>query len=88
MDNPEFYNRIAETFSKKAPLRFVILLWGDKSSLVTSGRKTPVYCYSDIKNLGHERRARFGAGSNDAGKLWIYFFYLVFLGSVLTNEIK
>ncbi|CAN8270494.1 unnamed protein product [Cochlearia groenlandica] len=67
VDNPEFYNRIAETFSYKAPLRFVILLWGDKSSLVTVGRQIPVYSYNEIKNFGQERRAKF-AGSNDAGK--------------------
>lgn len=67
MDNPEFFNRIADTFSYKASLRFVILLWGDKSSLVTSGRKTPVYSYNEIKNLGQERRAKL-AGSSDSGK--------------------
>ncbi|CAH2052888.1 unnamed protein product, partial [Thlaspi arvense] len=67
VDNTEFFNRIAETFSYKAPLRFVILLWGDKSSLVTPGRQTPVYTYNEIKNLGHERRVKF-AGSNEAGK--------------------
>ncbi|KAJ4897652.1 hypothetical protein Rs2_24446 [Raphanus sativus] len=67
VDNPEFFNRIADTFSYKASLRFVILLWGDKSSLVTSGRKTPVYSYNEIKNLGQERRAKL-AGSSDSGK--------------------
>ncbi|KAF8107377.1 hypothetical protein N665_0122s0021 [Sinapis alba] len=67
VDNPEFFNRIADTFSYKASLRFVILLWGDKSSLVTSGMQTPVYSYNEIKNLGQERRAKF-AGSNGAGK--------------------
>ncbi|KAG2321402.1 hypothetical protein Bca52824_014615 [Brassica carinata] len=67
VDNPEFFNRIADTFSYKASLRFVILLWGDKSSLVTSSRQTPVYSYKEIKNLGQERRAKF-AGSSVAGK--------------------
>lgn len=67
MDNPEFFNRIADTFSYKASLKFVILLWGDKSSLATSSRQTPVYSYNEIKNLGQERRAEH-AGSSDAGK--------------------
>ncbi|KAG5406115.1 hypothetical protein IGI04_012234 [Brassica rapa subsp. trilocularis] len=67
VDNPEFFNRIADTFSYKASLKFVILLWGDKSSLVTSSRQTPVYSYNEIKNLGQERRAEH-AGSSDAGK--------------------
>ncbi|CAF1705567.1 BnaC03g74060D [Brassica napus] len=67
VDNPEFFNRIADTFSYKASLKFVILLWGDKSSLATSSRQTPVYSYNEIKNLGQERRAEH-AGSSDAGK--------------------
>ncbi|KAJ0248984.1 acyl-activating enzyme 16 [Hirschfeldia incana] len=67
VDNPEFFNRIADTFSYKASLRFVILLWGDKSSLVTSSRQTPVYSYNEIKSLGQERRAKF-AGASDTGK--------------------
>ncbi|XP_010512900.1 PREDICTED: probable acyl-activating enzyme 16, chloroplastic isoform X2 [Camelina sativa] len=65
VDNPEFFNRIAASFSYKAPPRFVILLWGDKSSLVTVGRQTPVYSYNEIKRFGQERRAKF-ARSNDA----------------------
>lgn len=73
MDNPEFFNRIAEPFSYKAPPRFVVLLWGDKSSLITAGRQTPVYSYNEIKIFGQERRAKF-ARSNDAGKRHIYFF--------------
>lgn len=70
VDNPDFFNRIAEPFLYKAPLRFVILLWGEKSSLVTAGRQTPVYSYNEIKKFGQERRAT----SNDAGKRWIYSF--------------
>lgn len=73
MDNPEFFNRIAESFSCKAAPKFVILLWGEKSSLVTAGMPTPVYSYNEIKKFGQERRAKF-ARSNDAGKSHIYFF--------------
>ncbi|KAH0928843.1 hypothetical protein HID58_014570 [Brassica napus] len=64
VDNPEFFNRIADTFTSKASLRFLILLWGEKSSLVTQGMQIPVYSYTDIKNLGQEKRA----GSNDTRK--------------------
>ncbi|CAN6830037.1 hypothetical protein Bca4012_032038 [Brassica carinata] len=64
VDNPEFFNRIADTFTSKVSLRFLILLWGEKSSLVTQGMQIPVYSYTDIKNLGQEKRA----GSNDTRK--------------------
>ncbi|CAA7027991.1 unnamed protein product [Microthlaspi erraticum] len=63
VDNPEFFNRIAETFTSKASLRFLILLWGEKPSLATQGIQIPVYTYTEIKNLGQERRAQF-SGSN------------------------
>ncbi|CAH8306607.1 unnamed protein product [Eruca vesicaria subsp. sativa] len=64
VDNPEFFNRIADTFTSKASLRFLILLWGEKSSLVT---QIPVYSYTEIKNLGQETRAK-PSGSNDTRK--------------------
>uniref|UniRef100_A0A1J3ENE5 Long-chain-fatty-acid--[acyl-carrier-protein] ligase AEE15, chloroplastic n=1 Tax=Noccaea caerulescens TaxID=107243 RepID=A0A1J3ENE5_NOCCA len=64
VDNPEFFNRIAETFTSKASPRFLILLWGEKSSLAKEGMQIPVYTYTEIKNLGQERRAQF-SGSND-----------------------
>ncbi|KAF8119115.1 hypothetical protein N665_0001s0164 [Sinapis alba] len=67
VDNPEFFNRIADTFTSKTSLRFLILLWGEKSSLVTQGVQIPVYSYTEIKNLGQERRAE-SSGSNDTRK--------------------
>jgi len=86
VDNPEFFNRIAESFSYKAAPKFVILLWGEKSSLVTAGRHTPVYSYNEIKKFGQERRAKF-ARSNDSGKRHIYFFTNpLVISTVLTKE--
>lgn len=70
MDNPEFFNRIADTFTSKASLRFLILLWGEKSSLSTQGMQIPVYSYTEIKTLGQERRAE-SSGSNDTSTLRI-----------------
>ncbi|VVB01232.1 unnamed protein product [Arabis nemorensis] len=64
VDNPEFFNRIAEAFTSKASVRFLILLWGEKPSLVTQEMQIPVYSYTDIKNLGQDRRANFSE-SND-----------------------
>ncbi|CAL1366573.1 unnamed protein product [Linum trigynum] len=63
VDNPELFNRIAGTFHSKATLRFVILLWGEKSSLNFSGiEELPVFSYQEIIDLGQESyRAFFGA---------------------------
>ncbi|XP_010527443.1 PREDICTED: probable acyl-activating enzyme 16, chloroplastic isoform X2 [Tarenaya hassleriana] len=63
VDNPEFFNRISETFSSRANLRFVILLWGEKSSLFMEGTRSPVYSYTEIMDFGWERlRNSFGSG--------------------------
>ncbi|XP_071721883.1 probable acyl-activating enzyme 16, chloroplastic [Rutidosis leptorrhynchoides] len=57
VDNPEFYNRIADTFCSEASVRFVILLWGDKSFLASNGTKDfPVFSYKDIINIGRKGR--------------------------------
>lgn len=75
VDNPEFFNRIAETFTSKASLRFSILLWGEKSSLAKQGMQIPVYTYTEIKSLGQERRAQ-SSGSNDIiSTSMIYIFF-------------
>ena len=57
MDNPELYHRIATGFNSKASVRFVILLWGDKSSLSSHMMEgIPVYSYKEIIDLGLENR--------------------------------
>lgn len=70
VDNPEFFNRIAEAFTSKASVRFLILLWGEKPSLVKQEMQIPVYSYTEIINLAKERRAKF-SGSNDTSTLRI-----------------
>ena len=62
------FNRIAETFCSKAAMRFIILLWGEKSSLACEGIEgTPVFSYEEIVDLGEEsRRALFD--SHNASK--------------------
>lgn len=58
VDNPELYHRIAEAFNSKASVRFVILLWGEKSSLVSNMMEgIPAYSYKEIIDMGHEHRA-------------------------------
>jgi long-chain acyl-CoA synthetase len=48
------YNQLAETFSSQATVKFVVLLWGEKSSITREGEGLPIYCYREIINLGHE----------------------------------
>ncbi|PQM37085.1 putative acyl-activating enzyme 16 chloroplastic isoform X1 [Prunus yedoensis var. nudiflora] len=55
VDSPELFNRIAEAFGSKVVMKFVILLWGDKSSLASEG-KIPVFNYREILDLGRESR--------------------------------
>ncbi|XP_071938297.1 probable acyl-activating enzyme 16, chloroplastic [Coffea arabica] len=71
VDNPEMYNRIADAFSSQATLQFVILLWGDKSSLSSEVEGLPVYCYQEIIDLGHESR-RALLSSQDARQQYAY----------------
>ncbi|CAI0397642.1 unnamed protein product [Linum tenue] len=68
VDNPELFNRIAGTFHSKATLRFVILLWGEKSSLNVSGiEELPVFSYQEIIDLGQESYRAF-SGAPDSSK--------------------
>ncbi|XP_024022399.1 probable acyl-activating enzyme 16, chloroplastic isoform X3 [Morus notabilis] len=72
VDNPELFNRISEAFQSKANMRFVILLWGDKSSLPSGGVKgKPVFNYKDIISLGQESRNAI-SNSNDVRKNYVY----------------
>ncbi|XP_044498294.1 probable acyl-activating enzyme 16, chloroplastic isoform X2 [Mangifera indica] len=72
VDNPEFFNRIAETFCSKASMRFLILLWGKKSSVATDIVKgLPVFSYEEVIELGRESR-RTLSDSHDARQHYIY----------------
>uniref|UniRef100_A0A2P2K9N6 AMP-dependent synthetase/ligase domain-containing protein n=1 Tax=Rhizophora mucronata TaxID=61149 RepID=A0A2P2K9N6_RHIMU len=66
VDSPELFNQIVETFCSKAALRFVILLWGDKSCLAVDGiQGTPIFNYNEIIDLGREScSALFDSGDN------------------------
>lgn len=61
------YNRIADTFGSHTAVRFVILLWGEKSSLVKTRHGYPVYTYKEIIELGHKSRVDL-LDSEDASK--------------------
>lgn len=68
VDDPEMLNRISETFYSRAAVRFVILLWGEKSSIKNEAAgEIPIYSYKEIIDLGHENREAL-RHSQDASK--------------------
>lgn len=57
IDNPEFFNRISEKFYSRASMRFVVLLWGEKSCLASKGIEgLPIFSYKEILIMGRESR--------------------------------
>lgn len=71
VDNPEMFNRIAKAFDLKASMRFVILLWGQKSCLLNEGSKeVPIFTFTEIMHLGRESRRLFE--SHDARKHYVF----------------
>ncbi|CAL9037783.1 probable acyl-activating enzyme 16, chloroplastic isoform X2 [Musa acuminata AAA Group] len=57
VDNPQFFNRLAESFITRAHIRFVVLLWGEKSHLKSKFvDEMPIYEYKDIVELGQQSR--------------------------------
>ncbi|GLT49502.1 hypothetical protein SLA2020_230540 [Shorea laevis] len=72
VDNPKFFNRITEKFSSRASMRFVVLLWGEKSCLATAGMDgLPIFSYKEILELGRESREAL-CSSYDARQQYIY----------------
>ncbi|XP_076916654.1 putative acyl-activating enzyme 16, chloroplastic [Bidens hawaiensis] len=72
VDNPELYHRMADAFNSKASVRFVILLWGEKSSISNHVKEgIPGYTYKEIIDMGHEKRAGF-VDSHDAHEKYVY----------------
>ncbi|KAL2343506.1 hypothetical protein Fmac_004791 [Flemingia macrophylla] len=56
VDNPEIFNRIAKTLYSRTSMRFVILLWGEKSDLVgLENKHVPVFTFMEVIDLGRER---------------------------------
>ncbi|XP_022869984.1 probable acyl-activating enzyme 16, chloroplastic [Olea europaea var. sylvestris] len=72
VDDPVLYNRILETFHSRATIKFVILLWGQKSSIRdVAAAEIPVYSYDEITSLGRESHTALLL-SEDARKQYIY----------------
>ncbi|XP_039017801.1 probable acyl-activating enzyme 16, chloroplastic [Hibiscus syriacus] len=58
IDNPDFFNHLAGKFCSKAALRFIVLLWGEKSCLASNeAQGLPIFSYKEIIELGRESRA-------------------------------
>ncbi|KAJ0957869.1 putative long-chain-fatty-acid--[acyl-carrier-protein] ligase [Helianthus annuus] len=72
VDNPELYHRMADAFNSKASVKFVILLWGEKSSISSHVKEgIPAYTYEEIIDMGRGNRASF-ANSHDAHEQYVY----------------
>ncbi|KAJ1407304.1 AMP-dependent synthetase/ligase [Sesbania bispinosa] len=72
VDSPEMFNRIAKTFCSKTSMRFIILLWGEKSGLIGEEKKeVPVFSFMEVIDLGRESRKTF-SDSHDAKKQYVY----------------
>ncbi|XP_022147167.1 probable acyl-activating enzyme 16, chloroplastic [Momordica charantia] len=72
VDNPELFNRIVETFRLKASMRYIILLWGEKSSLADEGLDgIVVFDFNDIMDMGRKSR-KVMLDSHDAKQDYIY----------------
>ncbi|KAL6970932.1 Long-chain-fatty-acid--[acyl-carrier-protein] ligase AEE15, chloroplastic, variant 2 [Sarracenia purpurea var. burkii] len=72
VDNPELFNQMEETFRSYASIRFVILLWGEKSSFTNEVLEgLAIYNYKEILVLGRESRMLL-LDSHDARQHYIY----------------
>ncbi|KAL6009387.1 Long-chain-fatty-acid--[acyl-carrier-protein] ligase AEE15, chloroplastic [Asimina triloba] len=57
VDNPELFNRLGETFISRAIIKFIVLLWGEKSCLDSETiKEIPILSYREIIDLGQESR--------------------------------
>jgi len=59
VDGPEMLNRIAKPFYSKTGMRFIILLWGEKSDLnliAEENKDVPIFSFVEVIDLGRESR--------------------------------
>ncbi|XVF28994.1 hypothetical protein REPUB_Repub15cG0081500 [Reevesia pubescens] len=72
IDNPEFFNRLSGIFFSKATMRFIVLLWGEKSCLASDETQgVPIFSYKEIMEIGRESRVAL-IDSHDARQNYIY----------------
>ncbi|KAL5702764.1 long-chain-fatty-acid--CoA ligase [Ranunculus cassubicifolius] len=72
VDSPELLNRISESFVSRAAMRFIILLWGDKSTLSSDLlQRFSVYNYKEVIEMGQNSH-RALLNSPEEGPRYIY----------------
>lgn len=77
VDDCEMYSRISETFRSRTTIRFVILLWGEKTSIISEAAPGyPIYNYTEIIDLGCESREAL-RHSGDASKFAQYAIFII-----------
>ncbi|GMH20266.1 hypothetical protein Nepgr_022107 [Nepenthes gracilis] len=72
VDSPDLLSRITKLFCSQATMKFVILLWGDKSHIASEVlEKLSIFNYREIIELGRESR-KVLLGSDNARKRYTY----------------
>ncbi|XP_075516398.1 putative acyl-activating enzyme 16, chloroplastic isoform X2 [Primulina tabacum] len=66
VDDPAMLNKVSGIFPSQVTIRFVIVLWGDKSSIKNAkALEMPIYCYKEIIDLGLESRKALPRSEDD-----------------------
>lgn len=79
VDSPEVYNRLASSLMPNPNLKFIVVLWGDTSSLDDAfsddarDRRVPIYTYDDLLKSGQVSRQALAA-ANNSGELLLSDF--------------
>ncbi|XP_024628003.1 probable acyl-activating enzyme 16, chloroplastic isoform X3 [Medicago truncatula] len=74
VDGPEMFNRIAKPFYSKTGMRFIILLWGEKSDLnliAEENKEVPIFSFMEVIDLGRESRMAL-SDSHEASQRYVY----------------
>ncbi|WJX47136.1 Long-chain-fatty-acid--[acyl-carrier-protein] ligase AEE15, chloroplastic [Trifolium repens] len=74
VDGPEMFNRISKTFYSKTSMKFIILLWGEKSSLsltAEENKEVQVFSFTEVIDLGRESRSAL-SDSHEASQQYVY----------------
>lgn len=87
MDTPELFNRLAKILFPTSGIRFIILLWGDKSILDSKMlSKIPIFTYEEIEDLGEKSRDSL-MNSMERGKFMCNILNMIYkLGNHLTRN--
>ncbi|KAH6821931.1 acyl-activating enzyme 15 [Perilla frutescens var. hirtella] len=72
VDDPVMYNRISETFGSQTTVRFIVLLWGEKTNIINEAApEVPIYSYKELIDLGRQSREAL-RHSEDARRQFTY----------------